>query len=121
MVFAESFRPNPQVARNVFDFFHLWSSVVPHQILWTSIQIFLHALWTKVEESRTRRQANQNPVDDLCSNCGLAPEHTQYMMVDCVMAAALWNEIQEIFNKIARDDDQVEEKTSQAEQGHTQV
>ena len=92
-VFAESFRPNPQVARNVFDFFHLWSSVVPHQILWTSIQIFLHALWTKVEESRTRRQANQNPVDDLCSNCGQAPEHTQHMMVDCVMAVAVWNEI----------------------------
>ena len=23
-VFAESFRPNPQVARNTFDFFHLW-------------------------------------------------------------------------------------------------
>ena len=23
-VFAESFSPNPQVARNTFDFFHLW-------------------------------------------------------------------------------------------------
>ena len=85
------------------------SSILPPQFLWTSIQIFLRTLWTKVKEAKTRRMANQNPIDNSCSNCGLLPEHTQHLMVDCVLARAVWNEIQEIFNKTAREENHQEE------------
>ena len=44
-VFAESFRPNPQVVINPFDFFNLWSSL-------SSVQLganFKSKVWTKKE------------------------------------------------------------------------
>ena len=48
-------------------------------IQWTSTQILLRTLWTKVKESCSRR----GNVDNRCLNCGAAPEHTKHLFYEC--------------------------------------
>ena len=60
---------------------------------WTSTQVLLRTLWTKVKELRARPLA-QN-ADDLCVNCRQAAEHIVHMMFECPL-------MQEVLQKISR-------------------
>ena len=48
---------------------------------WTSTQVLLRTLWTKVKEFRARPFA-QN-ANEGCVNCGQAAEHIVHMMFEC--------------------------------------
>ena len=58
-------------------------------VQWTSTQILLRTIWTRVKESNTRRNINnQAPANNLCSNCGTAPERTIHLFYECSLATA---------------------------------
>ena len=70
-------------------------------VQWTSTQILLRTIWTRVKESNTRRNINnQALVNDLCSNCGTAPERTMHLFYECPLASAIWNRALEIYNQV---------------------
>ena len=76
-------------------------------VQWTSMQIMLRTLWTKVKEANTRRRRNngddgEEDVDDRCLNCGLEPEHTLHLMVNCRYASGIR---EAIFRQINEDRD----------------
>ena len=68
-------------------------------IQWTSIQIFLRTLWTRKKEGNTRRAAQQNEHNNMCSNCGGAEENTKHLMVDCPVAEAIWRALAQAINE----------------------
>ena len=41
----------------------------------------------------------QDPVDSLCSNCGLFPENTIHLIYDCPLAQQIWILITKFFNE----------------------
>ena len=43
---------------------------------------------------------NQALVNDLCSNCGTAPERTMHLFYECPLASAIWNRALEIYNQV---------------------
>ena len=59
-------------------------------IQWTSTQILLRTLWTKVKESFSRR----GNVDNRCMNCGLAPEHTKHLFYECNLMVNLMRKVE---------------------------
>ena len=64
---------------------------------WTSTQILLRTLWTRVKESRARPYAALG--DDRCVNCLMAPEHTAHLMYDCVIAQGVLRNISQMINQ----------------------
>ena len=82
------------------SFYLTRNSALSPAVQWTSLQILLRTLWTKVKENRTlRNQMRQDPVDSLCSNCGLFPEHTTHLIYDCPLAQQIWILITKFFNE----------------------
>ena len=76
VVFAESFRPNPQVSRNTFDFFHLCNGV--RNIFYGRRKLSLHYL------IRTR-QVHTLELSTICRhnhNDKLKKEHNKYVLLD---------------------------------------
>ena len=72
---------------------------------WTSIQIFLRTLWTKVKEAKTTRNlVRDNPASPNCSNCGLFPERTLHLMYECNLAQQLWTTVITEFNSSLTED-----------------
>ena len=63
---------------------------------WTSTQILLRTLWTRVKESRARPYAALG--DDRCVNCLMGPEHTAHLMFDCVLAQGVLRNISRMIN-----------------------
>ena len=73
-----------------------WNLLSP-AIRWTNIQIFLRKLWTKKEESNTRK-GQQQLIQANCDNCGNSEEDTQHLIVSCIVAQALWRRLTEAVN-----------------------
>ena len=77
---------------NENSFMAAFTSVYKSELLpsfkWTSLQILLRTLWTKVKESRSRGG------DDLCVNCGQQPEHTIHMMHQCNLATGVLQKLE---------------------------
>ena len=70
-------------------------------IQWTSTQILLRTIWTRVKEANTRRRTeNTEPYNDTCSNCGTAPERTVHLFYDCPLAKDMWRMIFAVTNTI---------------------
>ena len=81
-------------------FYYVRGSTLPPSIQWTSFQIMLRTLWTNVKESGTLRNlANENPIGQWCSNCHLLPEHTVHLILQCHLAAAVWEDVERVFNE----------------------
>ena len=55
------------------------NTVLTPSMQWTSTQILLRTLWTRVKESHSRR----GNLDIRCLNCGLEPEHTRHIFFGC--------------------------------------
>ena len=67
---------------------------------WTSTQVLLRTLWTKVKEFKARPLA-QN-ANDRCVNCGQAAEHIVHMMFECPLMQGV---LQKISSMISREED----------------
>ena len=61
-------------------FISVYKSELLPSLKWTSLQVLLRTLWTRVKESRSRGG------NDLCINCGQFSEHTVHMMHQCTLA-----------------------------------
>ena len=71
-------------------------------IQWTSTQILLRTIWTRVKEANTRRRTDSlDPYSDSCSNCGTAPERTVHLFYDCPLANTMWTMIFSVTNTIS--------------------
>ena len=70
---------------------------VTPSVQWTSVQILLRTLWTKVKESNTSRH-NITQADTMCSNCGTTPEHTKHLVFECSLATEIWKIVFDSFN-----------------------
>ena len=64
-------------------------------IQWTSTQILLRTLWTKVKESNSRR----GNVDNRCLNCGNAPEHTKHLFFECELIRGIMGKVEVAINE----------------------
>ena len=66
-----------------YDFMNAFEKVrkthLTPSIQWTSTQILLRTIWTKVKEMASRR----GNADNRCLNCGMAPEHTKHLFYEC--------------------------------------
>ena len=67
---------------------------------WTSTQVLLRTLWTKVKEFKARPLA-QN-ANDRCVNCGQAAEHIVHIMFECPLMQGV---LQKISSMISREED----------------
>ena len=80
---------------------------------WTSIQIFLRTLWTRVKEAKTMRNLiGANPASPNCSNCGLLPERTLHLMYECNLAQQLWTTAITEFNSSLSEDNPEEQQVT---------
>ena len=70
---------------------------VTPSVQWTSVQILLRTLWTKVKEANTSRH-NNTQADTMCSNCGTTPEHTKHLVFECSLATQIWRIVFDSFN-----------------------
>ena len=78
------------------------SSTLSPSIQWTSLQVLLRTLWTRVKESNTARNTlSTNPVDQSCSNCHNLPEHTTHLLYECQLALQVWEVVQTKINESA--------------------
>ena len=64
---------------------------------WTSTQVLLRTLWTKVKEFRARPFA-QN-ANEACVNCGQAAEHIVHMMFECQLMQGVLQKISMMINR----------------------
>ena len=64
-------------------FISVYKSELLPSLKWTSLQVLLRTLWTKVKEFRSRGG------NDLCVNCGLLSEHTVHMLHQCTLATGV--------------------------------
>ena len=81
------------------------SNLLP-SLKWTSLQVLLRTLWTKVKESRSRGG------DDRCLNCLAEAEHTIHMMFQCNLAHNVLEKIKVVINSDRSDDTEDIEITS---------
>ena len=80
---------------------------------WTSIQIFLRTLWTRVKEAKTMRNiARDNPTSPNCSNCGQSPERTLHLMFECNLAQQMWTTTINEFNSALAEDNPEEQQVT---------
>ena len=78
------------------------SSTLSPSIQWTSLQVLLRTLWTRIKEANTIRNAlSNNPVDRSCSNCHNFPEHTVHLLYECQLALQVWAVVQTKINESA--------------------
>ena len=73
------------------------SELLP-SIKWTSLQVLIRTLWTKVKESRDRGG------DDRCVNCGLEAEHTTHMLFHCNLAMGALQKVTDSINSTLEDE-----------------
>ena len=64
-------------------------------VQWTSFQILLRTLWTRVKEANTNRDAD----GEECLNCGLEAEHTVHLMVTCQFARGVIAVLSNVINE----------------------
>ena len=79
------------------------STQLAPSIQWTSTQILLRTIWTRVKEGNSNRRANDDPnapFDVSCLNCGREPEHTVHIFYKCNLASNIWDRILECTNEI---------------------
>ena len=81
------------------------STQLAPSIQWTSTQILLRTIWTRVKEGNSNRRANDDPnapFDVSCLNCGREPEHTvhNHIFYKCNLASNIWDGILECTNEI---------------------
>ena len=81
------------------------SDLLPN-LKWTSLQVLLRTLWTRVKESRTRGG------DDRCLNCLTEAEYTIHMMFQCNLAHNVLEKIKVVINSDRSDDTEDIEITS---------
>ena len=55
------------------------NTVLAPSMQWTSTQILLRTIWTRIKESHSRR----GNVNVRCLNCGIEPEHTKHLFYSC--------------------------------------
>ena len=78
------------------------SSTLSPSIQWTSLQVLLRTLWTRIKEANTiRNTLSTNPVDRSCSNCHNFPEHTVHLLYECQLALQVWAVVQTKINESA--------------------
>ena len=72
-------------------------------IQWTSLQILLRTLWTKIKESNTARNLLRiTPSTPECSNCQAHPERTLHLMYSCQAVYQMWIRVIQNMNDILR-------------------
>ena len=79
------------------------STQLAPSIQWTSTQIRLRTIWTRVKEGNSNRRANDDPnapFDVSCLNCGREPEHTVNTLYKFNLASNIWDRILECTNEI---------------------
>ena len=84
-------------------FLKVRSTSLAPSIQWTSTQILLRTIWTRVKEGNSRRRLNDDPnlpYDSSCLNCGREPEHTVHIFYHCSLAVGIWNRIMDSINDI---------------------
>ena len=55
-----------------------------------------------VKEARTAKNlARTTPTNPSCSNCGLTPERTIYILFECTLAQQTWSHLLVGFNDLA--------------------
>ena len=64
---------------------------------WTSTQVLLRTLWTKVKELKARPFAQNG--DDRCVNCGQAAEHTVHMLYECTLTQGVIDHVARMINQ----------------------
>ena len=78
------------------------SSTLAPSIQWTSLQVLLRTLWTRVKEANAvRNTLSDNPIDQSCSNCHVLPEHTTHLLYECQLALQVWGVVQLKINESA--------------------
>ena len=85
-------------------FSRIRASLTAPSIQWTSTQILLRTLWTRVKEANSARRNNDDPnlpFDTSCLNCGQHPEHTIHIFFQCQLAVNTWEKILECYNEVA--------------------
>ena len=89
-----------QIDKNSFmkAFTSLYKSDLLPAVKWTSLQVLLRTLWTKVKESRSRGG------DDRCLNCELEPEHAAHMLFQCNLATGVLQKLATCINHVTDDD-----------------
>ena len=75
-------------------FVAVYKSELLPSLKWTSLQVLIRTLWTKVKESQGRGG------DDRCVNCGLAAEHTVHMMHQCRLSSAVLQKLEASFESL---------------------
>ena len=76
----------------------LYKSELLPAVKWTSLQVLLRTLWTKVKESRSRGG------DDRCLNCALEPEHTAHMLFHCSLTTGVLQKLAPCISHVTDDD-----------------
>ena len=70
------------------------NSELKPSIRWTSMQVLLRTLWTRVKERRARPGVNAS-----CLNCGQADEHTVHMLFECQLMRGMLVIIERVINR----------------------
>ena len=82
-----------------YDFMNAFEKVrkthLTPSIQWTSTQILLRTIWTKVKEMASRR----GNADNRCLNCGMAPEHTKHLFYECNLMVNVFEKLATAINE----------------------
>ena len=71
------------------------NSELKPSIKWTSMQVLLRTLWTRVKERNARPGVNAS-----CLNCGQADEHTAHMLFECQLMRGILNVVERVINSL---------------------